>query len=90
MGLSPNEQYAEFLASKGRKLTIHASRVVDVVFQAYGTFDTGDIVAALRGEVSRATICRAIAGLVEADLLRRVRLNDTDVYIVAADPDPGG
>ena len=79
-------RYAEFLANKGRSLTSHAARVVDVLFSFSGTFDGEDVVAAMRGEVSRATVYRAIAGLVEADLLRRVRFNDREVYVAAAEP----
>jgi Fur family transcriptional regulator, ferric uptake regulator len=88
MASSPSERYAEFLASKGRWLTTQTSRVVDVVFSASGTFDSEDIVASMRGEASRATVYRVVAGLVDAELLRRVRFNDRDVFVATAEPDP--
>lgn len=88
MASSPSERYAEFLANKGRKFTTHAASVVNVIFSISGTFNGEDVVASLRGMVSRATVYRALAGLVEAELLRRVQFNDQVVYVAVAPPGP--
>lgn len=88
MAPSPRERYADFLASKGRRLTRHAARVVDAISSVPGTFDAEAIVATMRGEASRATVYRVLAGLVEAELLQRLPFEDQTVYVVAASPDP--
>lgn len=81
---SLSEKYAEYRASTGRKLTAHQAASIDKIASLPGTFAADDVVRAMNGSVSRATVYRTLKLLVEADLIRQVAFNDQVVYVVKA------
>ncbi|MBI3468589.1 MAG: transcriptional repressor [Planctomycetes bacterium] len=78
------EKFGEFLASRRKKLTGERRTIVAEVFAAHEHFDAEELVAKLQrhnGErVSRSTVYRTLAQLVEAGLLRKARHGNRDVY----------
>ncbi|ADV62556.1 ferric uptake regulator, Fur family [Isosphaera pallida ATCC 43644] len=80
---SPEEKFREFLAIRGEKLTAPRRALVRHVFNAHKHFDADELTAELqeRGEkVSRSTVYRTLRLLVEAGLLRELRLTNRTAY----------
>ena len=80
---SPEEKFREFLAIRGEKLTAPRRTLVRHVFDAHKHFDADELTAELqeRGEkVSRSTVYRTLRLLVDAGLLRELRLTNRTAY----------
>ena len=84
MASTPKDRFANFVTSKGRRVTEQMSRVVDMALEHSGTFCHDDVLAALEGKASRATVYRTLAKMVEADVLRQVKFNGREVFVVTA------
>lgn len=86
VAISPVDKFREFLATKGKRLTQERSIIVEEVFSQHEHFEAEHLIKRLTSRndsrrVSRPTIYRALADLVDAGLLRKVaRTNDRDVF----------
>lgn len=82
---SPQERFAEFLQSKGKRITHQRRILVDHVFQRHDHFDAEELILNLAqqpeaSKVSRPTVYRTLNELVDAGLLRRMTLKGRAVY----------
>jgi Fur family ferric uptake transcriptional regulator len=82
---SPQERFAEYLQSRGKRITQQRRALVDHVFERHDHFDADELIANLAhadlgGKVSRPTVYRTLNELVEAGLLRRMNLGGRAVY----------
>lgn len=82
---SPQDRFAEFLQSKGKRITQQRKILVDRVFERHDHFDAEELIYNLsqhtEGEkVSRPTVYRTLNELVDAGLLRRMTLGGRAVY----------
>ena len=82
---SPQERFAEFLQSKGKRITHQRRILVDHVFQRHDHFDADELILNLAqqsdsSKVSRPTVYRTLNELVDAGLLRRMTFNGRSVY----------
>jgi Fur family ferric uptake transcriptional regulator len=88
LGASPGAEHAEakfreFLEIRGEKLTEPRRILIRHVFHSHKHFDADELVADLRHsgrQVSRATVYRTLRLLVEAGLLRELRLTNRTAY----------
>lgn len=85
VSLSPQERFSEFLQSRAKRLTRQRRTIVDQVFSHHEHFDADALLAELqRGghgqDVSRPTVYRTLAEMVDAGLLRKMTLNGRAVY----------
>lgn len=86
VSLSPSERFAEFLQTRGKRLTQQKKLLLDTIFKRHEHFDADDLVDELRQDksnsttASRSTIYRFLEELVEAGLLRSMTLNGRSVY----------
>ncbi len=79
----PEEKFREFLEIRGEKLTEPRRILVGHIFDAHKHFDADELVADLHTasrRVSRSTVYRTLRLLVEAGLLRELRLTNRTVY----------
>ena len=77
------EKFREFLEIRGEKLTEPRRVLVRHIFASHKHFDADELVADLQqagGRVSRATVYRTLRLLVEAGLLRELRLTNRTAY----------
>jgi len=82
---SPQERFAEFLQSKGKRITQQRRLLVDHVFERHDHFDAEELIVNLTQQpegrkVSRPTVYRTLNELVDAGLLRRMNLGGRAVY----------
>lgn len=80
---SPEHKFREFLEIRGEKLTEPRRILVRHIFDTHKHFDADELVADLHGagrRVSRATVYRTLRLLVEAGLLRELRLTNRSAY----------
>lgn len=82
---SPQERFAEFLQSKGKRVTHQRRILVDHVFQRHDHFDAEELILNLAqqpeaSKVSRPTVYRTLNELVDAGLLRRMTMGGRAVY----------
>lgn len=80
---SPEEKFREFLEIRGEKLTEPRRVLVRHIFDTHKHFDADELVMDLRGagrQVSRSTVYRTLKLLVEARLLRELRLTNRTAY----------
>ena len=80
---SPEEKFREFLEIRGEKLTAPRRILVRHVFDSHKHFDADELVADLHNagrRVSRSTVYRTLRLLVEAGLLRELRLTNRTAY----------
>jgi len=82
---SPQERFAEFLQSKGKRITQQRRILVDHVFERHDHFDAEELIINLSqqtegAKVSRPTVYRTLNELVDAGLLRRMTLGGRAVY----------
>lgn len=82
---SPEDKFREFLASrpKPQRFTEQQRELVQHVFEEHSHFDAEQLIENLKAakkRVSRATVYRTLAKLVEAGLLRRIELGSRTVY----------
>ena len=86
VSLSPSERFAEFLQSRGRRLTQQKQALLETIFLRHEHFDADDLMEELRQDksapkkASRPTVYRMLNELVEAGLLRKMSLNGRAVY----------
>jgi Fur family ferric uptake transcriptional regulator len=86
VSVPPVDKFAEYLGTRGQRLTPERAAIVEEVFSDHEHFDADQLIERLaqrdRGRrVSRSTVYRALDAMVEAGLLRKVaRPNDRDVY----------
>ena len=79
----PEEKFREFLEIRREKLTSPRRMLVRQIFASHKHFDADELVADLAAagrKVSRATVYRTLHLLVEAGLLRELRLSNRTVY----------
>ena len=77
------DKFREFLEIRGEKLTEPRRVLVRHIFDNHKHFDADELVADLRAagrQVSRATVYRTLRLLVEAGLLRELRLTNRTAY----------
>lgn len=77
---SPEDKFREFLEIRGEKLTRPRRALVRHIFDAHKHFDADELAADLHSTVSRSTVYRTLRLLVEAGLLRELRLTNRTVY----------
>ena len=82
---SPQDRFAEYLQSRGKRITQQRRVLVDHVFERHDHFDADELIANLArldvgGKVSRPTVYRTLNELVESGLLRRMTLGGRAVY----------
>ncbi|MCG8585466.1 MAG: transcriptional repressor [Pirellulales bacterium] len=81
VALTPVERFDEFLQTRGMRRTPQRRIIVEEVFRRHEHFEAEDLINHLQGlpgerRVSRPTIYRTLAELVEAGLLREVAHNN--------------
>jgi Fur family ferric uptake transcriptional regulator len=79
----PEDKFREFLAIRGEKLTEQRRTLVRHIFSHHKHFDADELIADMQQKglkVSRATVYRTLPLLVEAGLLRELRLNNRTAY----------
>lgn len=80
---TPEEKFREFLEIRGEKLTEPRRILIRHIFDSHKHFDADELVADLREagrRVSRSTVYRTLRLLVEAGLLRELRLTNRSAY----------
>ena len=85
VALKPLERFAEFLQSRGKRITVQRRIIVEQVSQRHEHFDADQLIADLAKvadgrKVSRPTVYRTLAEMVEAGLLRKMDLAGRAVY----------
>jgi Fur family ferric uptake transcriptional regulator len=83
--LSPGQRFAQFLQSRGKRNSRQRQLIVEQVFSHHDHFDADELMAHLqdliaRRQVSRPTVYRTLADLVEAGLLKKMTLGGRSVY----------
>lgn len=83
--LPPVERFSQFLQSTGKRLTRQKRLIVEQVFSHHDHFDAEELLDHLRPlvaqrKVSRPTVYRTLAELVEAGMLRTMVLGGRSVY----------
>lgn len=79
----PEEKFREFLEIRGEKLTEPRRILIRHIFATHKHFDADELVSDLQAagrRVSRATVYRTLRLLVEANLLRELRLTNRSAY----------
>src|SRR5438552_6164401 len=80
---SPEEKFHEFLEIRGEKLTGPRRALVRHIFDTHKHFDADELVRDLHDAghpISRSTVYRTLRLLVEAGLLRELRLTNRSAY----------
>ena len=82
---TPSERFEEYLQSRGKRFTRQRRILVEEVFRRHEHFDADELLATLEAhvggrKVSRPTVYRGLAELVEAGLLRKMNLTGRAVY----------
>jgi Fur family transcriptional regulator, ferric uptake regulator len=90
VALTPAERFAEFLQTRGKRITRQRRAIVDHVASRHDHFDAEQLLAELRhtpegARASRPTVYRTLAEMVEAGLLKKMVLDGRAVY----EPDYG-
>jgi Fur family ferric uptake transcriptional regulator len=85
VALPPVERFAQFLQTRGKRATQQRRLIVEQVFSHHDHFDADELLEHLRPlmakrQVSRPTVYRTLAELVEAGLLRKMALGGRSVY----------
>ncbi len=79
----PEEKFREFLEIRGEKLTEPRRLLVHHIYATHKHFDADELIADMQAagqRVSRATVYRTLRLLVEAQLLRELRLTNRTAY----------
>ncbi|RUL86755.1 Fur family transcriptional regulator [Tautonia sociabilis] len=80
---SPVDKFREYLEIRGEKLTEQRRKLVDHIFNSHKHFDADELVSDLRhsgSRVSRSTVYRTLRLMVDAGLLRELRLTNRTAY----------
>jgi Fur family ferric uptake transcriptional regulator len=85
VSLPPLERFSQFLAGQGKRLTRQRRLIVEQVFSHHDHFDADELMQHLgpllaSRKVSRPTIYRTLAELVQAGMLRTMTLSGRCVY----------
>lgn len=85
VALTPQARFAEFLQTKGKRITKQRRAIVDHVCAHHEHFDAEQLLEGLRrtpagGRASRPTVYRTLAEMVDAGLLRKMVLGGRAVY----------
>jgi Fur family ferric uptake transcriptional regulator len=85
VNLPPGECFAQFLQGRGKRVTAQRQSIVEQVFSHHDHFDAEELISHLQPliaqrKVSRPTVYRTLAELVEAGLLRSMTLGGRTVY----------
>lgn len=83
VNMRPEEKFREFLEIRGEKLTEPRRVLVRHIFSSHKHFDADELVLELQAgghKVSRATVYRTLRLLVEAGLLRELRVTNRTAY----------
>ena len=85
VSLAPLERFEEYLQSRGKRVTQQRRILVEQVFSRHEHFDADDLIDEFarrqgRRRVSRPTVYRTLAELVDAGLLRKMNLGGRAVY----------
>lgn len=85
VSLTPLARFEEFLQSRGKRITSQRRIIVEQVSSRHEHFDADQLAADLAQtkefrRVSRPTVYRTLAEMVEAGLLRKMSLNGRAVY----------
>ena len=83
--LAPPEQFSQFLQSRGKRLTQQRRLIVEQICSHHDHFDADELMDHLqelisKRQVSRPTVYRALAELVEAGMLRKMVLGGRSVF----------
>ena len=83
--LTPAERFAEFLQTRGKRITRQRRVIVDHVASRLEHFDADQLLAELRktpegARASRPTVYRTLAEMVDAGLLNKMVLDGRAVY----------
>jgi len=83
--LPPAECFAQFLQRKGKRITQQRRIIVQQIFSHHDHFDADELMGHLheliaQRKVSRPTVYRTLAELVEAGLLRQMTLGGRSIY----------
>ena len=83
--LPPAERFSQFLQSRGKRITQQRRVIVETIFSHHDHFDADELIDHLqqliaKRKVSRPTIYRTLAELVEADMLRKMVLGGRSVF----------
>ena len=82
---SPGERFEEYLQSRNKRVTQQRKAIVEQVFSHHEHFDADALRAELQAtaenrKIGRATVYRTLNELVEAGLLREMKLNNRTVF----------
>jgi Fur family transcriptional regulator, ferric uptake regulator len=83
VGERPEDKFREFLEIRNEKLTEPRRILIRHIFDSHKHFDADELVAELHNagrRVSRSTVYRTLRLLVDAGLLRELRLTNRTVY----------
>jgi Fur family transcriptional regulator, ferric uptake regulator len=83
--LSPEQKFAKFLQSKGKRITSQRRLIVEQVFSHHDHFDADELLGHLQElitehKVSRPTVYRTLGELTEAGLIRKMSFEGRSVY----------
>lgn len=83
--LSAEERFSQFLQTSGKRITQQRRIIVEQIFSHHDHFDADELIDHLRDlivqrKVSRPTVYRTLAELVEAGLLRQMSLGGRSIY----------
>jgi len=82
---TPLERFAEFLRTRGKRITRQRRWIVEQVFSHHDHFDADELMSHLAEmisgrKLSRPTVYRTLGELVEAGLLRKMTLGGRSVF----------
>ena len=85
VSLQPTERFGQFLQSTGKRITQQKRLIVEQVFSHHDHFDAEELLDHLRPlvaqrRVSRPTVYRTLAELVEAGMLQKMDLGGRSIY----------
>ena len=83
--LPPAERFAQFLARRGKRITRQRRLIVETIYSHHDHFDADELMDHLHQliverKISRPTVYRTLAELVEAEMLRKMSLGGRSVY----------
>ena len=85
VSLPPTERFTQFLVGRGKRLTRQRRLIVEQVFSHHDHFDADELMDHLKTliaqrKLSRPTIYRTLAELVDAGMLRAMALGGRNIY----------
>ncbi|NQU20703.1 MAG: transcriptional repressor [Candidatus Nealsonbacteria bacterium] len=83
--LPPAERFSQFLQSRGKRITQQRQVIVETIYSHHDHFDADELMEHLQEliaqrKLSRPTIYRTLAELVEAGMLRKMNLGGRSVF----------